>query len=41
MIEATFHNAPRMNLEVEYGPYTQELRQAQRFRSPTRKPRAA
>jgi hypothetical protein len=41
MIEANFHNAPRMNLEVEYGPYTQELKRAQRFRNADGKPRAA
>jgi hypothetical protein len=33
MIETDFHNAPRMNLEVEYGPYVRELKQAQRFRN--------
>ena len=27
-----FHKAPRMNLEVEYGPYTKELRVAQRIK---------
>lgn len=32
-IEANFHNAPRMNLEIEYGPYMRELKQAQRFRN--------
>lgn len=40
-IETAFHNAPRMNLEIEYGPYTRELREAQRFRNPNRKSRAA
>jgi dimethylaniline monooxygenase (N-oxide forming) len=33
MIETNFHAAPRMNLEVEYGPYVRELKQAQRYRS--------
>jgi hypothetical protein len=41
MIETRFHKAPRMNLEVEFGPYTQELKQAQLFRSDRGKPRAA
>ncbi len=41
MIETQFHNAPRMNLEVEFGPYTRELKQAQRFRRDPGKSRAA
>ncbi len=41
MIETQFHNAPRMNLEVEFGPYTHELKQAQRFRRDRSKSRAA
>lgn len=35
-IEANFHRAPRMNLEIEYGPYTRELKQAQQRRNPGR-----
>jgi len=41
MIEENFHNAPRMNLEIEYAPYTQELKRAQRYKDPGGKPRAA
>lgn len=41
MIETQFHNAPRMNLEVEFGPYTHELKQAQTFRRDNKKSRAA
>jgi len=40
-IETSFHNAPRMNLEIEYGPYVRELRQARRFRRANRTSRAA
>jgi hypothetical protein len=40
-IETNFHNAPRMNLEIEYGPYVREIRQARRFRSAGRTSRAA
>jgi hypothetical protein len=32
-IETNFHNAPRMNLEIEYGPYVREIKQARRFRN--------
>jgi hypothetical protein len=41
MIETQFHNAPRMNLEIEFGPYTQELKHAQRFRRQSGRSRAA
>jgi dimethylaniline monooxygenase (N-oxide forming) len=40
-IESEFHNAPRMNLEVEYGPYVHELKRAQRWRGTGRSSRAA
>lgn len=41
IIESDFHHAPRMNLEIEYGPYVREIRQARRFRSAGRTSRAA
>jgi dimethylaniline monooxygenase (N-oxide forming) len=33
MIKEKFHNAPRMNLEVQYGPYVRELKQAQKYKN--------
>ncbi len=41
MIENKFHNEPRMNLEVEYGPYVRELKQAQKASGASRNSRAA
>jgi cation diffusion facilitator CzcD-associated flavoprotein CzcO len=32
-IETNFHSAPRMNLEIEFGPYVREIKQARRFRN--------
>lgn len=41
MIEENFHKAPRMNLEVEYGPYVRELTIAQQRQSSDSRTRAA
>jgi hypothetical protein len=41
MIAENFHSAPRMNLEVEYGPYVRELKIAQKRRSAASGNRAA
>jgi dimethylaniline monooxygenase (N-oxide forming) len=41
VIEENFHNAPRMNLEIEYAPYTQEIKRARRYRRNDGKSRAA